>query len=297
MKRKLMLWCVAFIFAGMPALMAQSLQPFYKVGAFDKSVAQTGQEVEQQLKAGGFDVIGTYHPGNNDKQLVICFTNHSLKALSLQFPDRGALASVLKASVMNENGKSVLSILNPEYMFLAYWGKQLNGQDDQLSALSESVTNLFSKIGTLEVFGGSVDKDDLPGYHYKIFMPYFTDPDELATYASFDEGLAIIRKNLADHKMNTQQVFEQVFPDKKIAVFGVGLMDPATGEAHFLPIIGESHIAAMPYEIILQGDKATALPGKYRLALYWPGLTMGTFMKIMKTPGQIKNTLEAVAEK
>ena len=229
--------------------------------------------------------------------MVICFTNNDLKTLSLQFQDRGALASVLKASVMSQDGKSVLSILNPEYLFLAYWGKQLNGQDEQLSALSESVKNLFSKMGTLEVFGGSVDKDDLPGYHYKIFMPYFTDPDQLATYASFDEGLSIIRKNLTDHKMNTLQVFEQVFPEQKIAVFGVGLMDSATGSSHFLPIIGESHMAAMPYEIILQGDKATALPGKYRLALYWPELTMGTFMKIMKTPGQIRNTLKAVAEK
>ncbi|MBE0649415.1 MAG: hypothetical protein IH595_01110 [Bacteroidales bacterium] len=297
MKRKLILWCVAFLFAGMPALLAQGLQPFYKVGEFDKGVAQVGQEVEQQLKAGGYDVIGTYNPGNNDKLLVICFTSNELKELSLQFPDRGALASVLKAAVMSQNGKSVLSFLNPEYMFLAYWGKQLNGQENQLSSLSENVKNIFAKMGTLEPFGGSVNKDNLPGYHYKVFMPYFTDPDNLETYASFDEGLTIIRNNLAAHKMNTQQVFEQVFPDKKIAVFGVGLMDSSTGESHFLPIIGESHIAAMPYEIILQGNKATALPGKYRLALYWPELTMGTFMKIMKTPGQIKDALEAVAQK
>jgi hypothetical protein len=128
-------------------------------------------------------------------------------------------------------------------------------------------------------------------------MPYFTDPDKLATFASFEEGLNIIRKNLADHKMNTQLVYEQVFPDQKIAVFGVGLMDSSTGESHFLPIIGESHIAALPYQLILQGNKATALPGKYRIALFWPELGMGTFMKIMKTPGQIKDMLQSVTEK
>lgn len=297
MKRKLILLSIAFLTMGMPALFAQSLQPFYKIGAFDKSVTNVGQEVSQMLKSGGYDILGTYHPENNNQMLVICFTNNNLKELSLQFPDRGALGSVLKAAVMERNGKSVLSILNPEYMFMAYWGKQLKGQENQLTAISENVKNLFAKMGKPEPFGKSVDKDDLPGYHYKIFMPYFTNPDKLATFASFEEGLNIIRKNLANHKMNTQLVYEQVFPDKKIAVFGVGLLDPSIGEKHFLPIIGESHIAAMPYELILQGNHATALPGKYRLALYWPGLGMGTFMKIMKTPGQIEDMLQAVTEK
>ncbi len=297
MKRKLILWCAAFLFIGMPALFAQSLHPFYKVGEFNKSITQVGQEVTQLLNTNGFDVIGTYHPENNDQMLVICFTSNNLKTLSLEFSDRGALGSVLKASIIMQNGKSTLSILNPEYMFMAYWGKQLNGQENQLSALSESVKTLFSKMGTLEPFGGSVDKEDLPGYHYKIFMPYFTDPDKLATFGSFETGLEIIRKNLADHKMNTQLVYEQIFPNQKIAVFGVGLMDPSTGESHFLPIIGESNIAALPYQLILQGNKATALPGKYRIALYWPELGMGTFMKIMKTPGQIKEMLQSVTEK
>lgn len=36
----------------------------------------------------------------------------------------------------------------------------------------------------------------------------------------------------------------------------------------------------MPYEIILQGKEVGMLHGKYRFALYWTELTMGTFMKI-----------------
>ena len=52
----------------------------------------------------------------------------------------------------------------------------------------------------------------------------------------------------------------------------------------------------MPYEIILQGNKATMLHGRYRLALHWPELTMGTFMKIMSTPGDTEDTLEALCE-
>ena len=63
-----------------------------------------------------------------------------------------------------------------------------------------------------------------------------------------------------------------------------------------MPIIGEDNIAAMPYEIILQGKKATMLPGKYRLAVSWPELSMGTFMKIVSTPGNIEDTLEAICK-
>ena len=37
------------------------------------------------------------------------------------------------------------------------------------------------------------------------------------------------------------------------------------------------------------------LHGKYRIALNWPELTMGTFMKIMSTPGDIEDTLEGLA--
>jgi hypothetical protein len=87
-----------------------------------------------------------------------------------------------------------------------------------------------------------------------------------------------------------------VYPSEKVAVFGVGLENEEEGESHFLPIIGEAHAAALPYEIILQGKEATMLHGKYRLALHWPELTMGTFMKIMSTPGDIEDMLEELCQ-
>ncbi len=123
-------------------------------------------------------------------------------------------------------------------------------------------------------------------------MPYFTDPVELNQFSSFEEGLRVIRQNLENRKGGTEKVYEQVFEDKKIAVFGVALLDPDKGEMSFLPKIGEDHIAAMPYDLILQGNEATILHGKFRFALYWPELTMGTFMKIMSTPGNVKDVME-----
>ncbi len=274
----------------------QTYSPYFKVADFDTDIADVTTKVKEAIVAGGVDVIGEYHPGENDNLYVICYTNTKLNKLSLEFADRGALASVLKAGLVKKDGKVALSIINPEYMFLAYWGNQLDGQESQLTKMSEDAKSVFSSMGTLTPFGGNLEKDDLVEYHYKMMMPYFDDPDELEEYDSFEEGIKIIRANLKAGKGNTVKVYEQVFADKKVAVFGVGLLDNEKGEAHFLPIVGEDHVANLPYEIILQDNEATMLAGKYRIALFWPELTMGTFMKIMSTPGDIEDVMEGLCE-
>ncbi len=145
-------------------------------------------------------------------------------------------------------------------------------------------------------FGGGQEADDLKDYHYMMMMPYFDDPVELNEFSSFQEGVQTIQKNLQAKKGSTVKVYELIFEDKQIAVFGVGLLDAEDGEAHFLPIIGEDNIAAMPYEIILQGKEATMLHGKYRFALHWPELTMKQFMKISSTPGDVEEMLKGLTE-
>jgi len=272
----------------------EELSPYFKVAELNGNMEETAAQVSEAITTGGFEVIGKYSPAEKSEFLVICFTNNRLKDLSLQFKDRGALASVLKAALIAENGKITLSILNPEYMFLAYWGEQLSGQEKQLTAMSDKVKNMFAGLGKLEPFGGFEKKEDLPDYHYMMMMPYFDDPVELNEFSSFEEGLSTIRKNLEAKTGNTVKVFEQLFEGKEIAVFGIGLWDKETGEGEFLPIVGEGHIANLPYEIILQGKEATMLHGKYRIALFWPELKMGTFMKISGTPGDIEDAMEVI---
>ena len=278
------------------AFSQEELSPYFKVSEIEGSVEEVSSQVIETIKKGGFEVIGEYNPAQSDSLYVICFTNDKLRNLSLEFDDRGALASVLKAAIVETNGMATVSILNPEYMFLAYWGKQLKGQEKQLEEMSEMAKAAFEPLGDLEPFGGLVESKDLPGYHYMMMMPYFDDPEELNEFETFEKGLEVIRKNLDAGKGNTVIVYEQVFENEKIAVFGVGLLDMEEGEDHFLPIIGADHIANLPYEIILEGNKATMLHGKYRIAIYWPELKMGTFMKINSTPGNIEEVLEGLTE-
>ncbi len=275
----------------------QNYSPYFKVADFDMEMADVATKIKDAINTGGFEVIGEYHPAENPDLYVICYTNEELRNLSVSFKDRGALASVLKVGLVKKDGKVVASIINPEYMFIAYWGTQMEeNQESVVTAMSESAKAIFAKMGKLTPFGGELEKDDLVKYHYKVMMPYFDDPDELGHYQTFEEGLKTIQNNLSNGKGNTVKVYEQIFPNKKVAVFGVGLENKEDGEAHFLPIIGEDHIANMPYEIILQENEASMLAGKYRIALYWPDLTMGTFMKIMSTPGDIEDTMEELCE-
>jgi len=272
----------------------EELSPYFKVAEIKGNMKDVGTQITEAITESGWEVIGEYNPANKEDMAVICFTGDELKNLSLQFKDRGALASVMRVGLMRHGDTVTVSILNPEYVFLAYWGEQMNGQEKELNVMSEKVKNIFTRFGVLEPFGGMEEKEDLPHYHYMMMMPYFDDPVELREFGSFDQGVETIRKNLEAGTAHTVKVFEQTFEGKEIAVFGIGLWDREDGEAAFLPTIGESHLANLPYEIILQGKEATMLHGKYRIALYWPDLKMGTFMKISGTPGDIEDMMKAV---
>ncbi len=126
-------------------------------------------------------------------------------------------------------------------------------------------------------------------------MPNFGKSVSLAEFESFDQGHSAIRDGLSRGE-STLKVYEIVSEDKETAVFGIGLKDKEKGEAHFLPIIGESHVAAMPYELIVQGNEATMLHGRFRFALHWPELTMKTFTKIMSSPGDVEDAMKGLFE-
>lgn len=190
-----------------------------------------------------------------------------------------------------------MSYTNPEYISRAYLGDNYNTYKSTFEKVSADLKTAFSTVGNeFRPFGGTVKAENLKKYHYKVMMPYFTDAVKLNEFSSFEQGMKTIEANLKAKKGATVLVYKLVYEKENVAVYGIGLQDKSKGESNFLPIIGEDNVAAMPYEIILQGKKATMLAGKYRLAVSWPELSMGTFMKIVSTPGYIEDTLEAVCK-
>ena len=297
MKKSIILWITISLFLGNTWVKAQELSPYIHVGDLSQTIEQTEIDVIKALEGNGFEILGQYHVENNDTLKVIVYSRKDLQSICLKVTDRGALAAALKVGLKINGPSTSISYLNPEYLFQAYLRDSYDKHSQGLTKIAADVTASLSPLGKdNKGFGGSMTVEKLRGYHYKIMMPYFTDPVELKEFTSFEEGVRVIEKNLAAKKSNTEKVYSLIFKDEKIAVYGVALFNEETGEKSFLPIIGEDHLAAMPYEIILQNNVATILHGRYRLALHWPELTMGTFMKIRSAPGDIEDALESLCE-
>lgn len=276
---------------------AQKQSAYFQVGTTIENIDDAMNTIKITLQKSGFNVIGTYQPGNTGNLGVVCYTRTDLEKIAMTFKDRGSLGATLKVGFKKEGNSIKISMLNPMYLFYGYFIEDIDKHEVELTKIAKDAKNALKNVGIeFTPFGGTLDKKKLQKYHYKVMMPYFSDSEELNEFDSFDEGLKTIQNNLTGGKGDTKKVYELIYSDKKVAVFGVALLNAETGEDKFLPIIGDDHVAAMPYEIILQGNKASILPGRFRIALHWPELSMGTFMKIMNTPGDIKDTMQELTE-
>jgi len=259
---------------------------YYLVTTSSGTVEDAMSTVKTTLQNAGFNVIGDYNPAGSENLGVVCYTCPGLEKIALDFADRGVLAATLKIGFKKDDSGVKISMLNPTYLFYAYFIEGVDRHEKELLAISGKAKTAMKNVGTdFTPFGGELTKKELQKYHYKMMMPYFEDAEELEEFDSFNAG-----------KGDTKKVYELIYSDKKVAVFGVALLNSEKGEPKFLPIVGDDNVAAMPYEIILQGKTASILPGKFRLAVSWPELTMGTFMKIMSTPGDIEDMMEMLTE-
>lgn len=297
MRKLVFLQLLIFTFLFYSGVSAQELSPYILVGDSQNNMEETARTVTKALTDSGFEILGEYQPENNQTLKVITYSRKDLQKITLEVKDRGALAAILKVGLQADGPGTTITYLNPEYLFQAYLMDAYDSHSAGLQKVSADVKNTLSSLGNQNTaFGGSMTAEDLREYHYKIMMPYFTDPVELKEFANFEEGVKIITENLKSEKETAKLVYSLVFSNEKIAVFGIGFLDEEKGEKKFLPIIGEDHLAALPYEIILDGTTATMLHGRYRIALHWPELTMGTFMKIRSTPGDYKDFFERLCE-
>ncbi|MCF6240697.1 MAG: hypothetical protein L3J74_05055 [Bacteroidales bacterium] len=276
---------------------AQEIPSYYKVGVLKGNMQDAKTKVSNALKTKNFKIFGSYSPAGNPAYEVICFTRSDIYGITLIGKDQRVLASMQKVALRKTSEGIEVSLLNPEYIFNAYLRDKITPYETKLQKITNDIKDALKAVGNdFTPFGGSLTKEELRKYHYMMAMPYFDDPVELKTFSSFEDGARIIEKNLAAKKGHMLKVYSLRFNKSKIAVYGIGLLDKEEGEAYFLPKIGDRHIAALPYEILLLENKAIMLHGKYRLALHWPKLTMAQFMKISSTPGDIEDMLEALCE-
>jgi hypothetical protein len=279
---------VALLFV---ALAANALQPYTtgaKVPGGDLKAAAGA--VEQKLAAAGFTVVGKHFPKGLPEHASVVVTDAGLTEALKAIGGSAVVAIPIRVGVKADGTVSYVSL---EYWQRAYLRKDYGKAEEAVKATD---AKLEQALGAGQPFGGDVKKEDLASYHYMFGMERFdSDNSLLAEHKSFDDAVKTVRDNLAKGVKGTGKVYELVFADKKLAVFGVSMSDAEYGEGWWAKKIGPDHIAGLPWEIFVVNGKVMALYGRYRTALAWPSLGMGQFMGISGHPDKTREMLEAVA--
>jgi hypothetical protein len=267
---------------------ADGLRPYVLGSEGPGEVAAKTDEVKQALEAQGLVIAGAYAP--RDGVQVLAVTSPELQKAAAQ-SEFGGYGAVVRVGITKVGDAVQVSYNNPEYMKAAY---RMAGD------VSGVTKKLEAALGKKEAFGSEkgLSEKDLRGYHYMMMMPYFTDPIVLGKYESQEAAVAAMEKGLSEKRGHSVKVYRVDIPGKKETVFGVGL---TAGEAADLRVIStidtgaRHHTPHFPYEVLITDGTVRMLHGKFRIAQSWPDLTMGTFMKISKTPDAIEAALKKTA--
>jgi len=296
----LILFSCLLLSAWSPTAHAEKLKPFVLGNTPPGDMTAVVTAVSTNLQAQGFTLVGTYTP--YPAATVICTTNEDLLAAAASATN-GGFGAAQRVAVTDVDGNLQVSYMNPAYLGAAYG----------LGKLENVSAKLDAALGHVSEFGADgLEEDKLaPGkYHYKIFMPYFNDVDVLNTYPDYQTGVDTVEKNLAAGLGGTAKVYRIDLPGTEVTVFGVAIPEgdgPESGakdtDREVMTIIDYREYrstAYLPYEMMVQGNEAIALRGRYRIAVHFPDTTMTGehgFTKIMSSPGGIKKALQAVAGK
>ena len=273
---------------------AFALSPYLradKLGAADLPTLMT--QVEKKLVAEGFNLAGRYVPKGSAQHGTVVVTDPGMLQAIRNLGGSAVIAAGIRVGVQSDG---TVSYMTPEYWYRAYLRSQYNQAE---TAVRSVETRLAKALGGGTPFGGDVAAGALATYRYMAPMERFDSLNsELAVAGSFEEAVSTVRNNLSTRVSGISKVYETVYPDKAIAVFGVAMDSQSRGDIWWMSKLGPvglEHIAGFPYEIFIVRNKIYALYGKYRIALAYPSLTLGQFMSIRYAPEEILNALGRVA--
>lgn len=249
---------IALFFFAAVSLQAKDISAYY-----DAPYASV-KTVKGKLGKAGFKVLTTYSPDNKSYLKVMVFTNKKL--ISIASKKLRGFAAVQRV-IVNSKAKTV-RVTNPEYWLRAFMQKEFKA-----GSCKGIKASIGKALGKLTATKDVLDSGDLAKYHYALSMPYYEDMLE------FKAG-----KTTIDPK---KKLFELKLANGSTLV-GIKL----SGTEKFIETIGENNALALPYTVLIEKGKAYALHAKYYLAVSYPLLSLGQFMKISSTPGAIEEKLE-----
>jgi hypothetical protein len=249
---------MALLFFTAVSLQAKDISAYY-----DAPYA-SAKTVKTKLGKAGFKVLTTYSPANKDYLKVIVFTNKKLQSIASK--KHRAFAAVQR--VMVDSKTKTVRVTNTEYWLRAFMQK-----DFKAGSCKDVKASIGKALGKLTATKDVLDSGDIAGYHYAFSMPYYEDMLELKA-----------GKTTVNPK---KKLFELKLANGATLV-GVKL----SSTEKFIETIGEDKALALPYTILIEDGKAYALHAKYYLAVSYPLLTLGQFMKISSTPDAIESKLK-----
>jgi uncharacterized protein (DUF302 family) len=299
MKKLLLISLALAIFM---SLNAQTLKPYIKGIESNQSVEELSSAMATHLNTAGLNVLGTYNPmGSKDRSVIIVGAPELNKAVQ-SIKGLTGFAAALRVAITREDNKTVVSYTNP-----VYWGNAYFRDDySKVSAQYKSVDNkLITAMKTTGAFIGmpfgsedGISSDELHSYRYMFGMPRFDDTETIASFSSHQDAVNAIDNAFGKGVPNVKKVYSIAVPGTDLKLYGVALSGE-DGENKFMPKIDISspkHTAFLPYEFLVMGKEVHMLHGRYRIALSFPDLTMGTFTKIMSTPGDIEDMVRSIVK-
>ncbi|MEW6118736.1 MAG: hypothetical protein AB1593_01455 [Pseudomonadota bacterium] len=255
------------------------------------SVQAVASAVETKLRSGGFKVVGKYFPKTLGGFGVVVATDEAMLG---EVGEAGAHAILGAAIRVGVKADGSVTYTNPDYWYRAYFRK---GFDKREGAVRTLQTRLQEALGAGKGMGGEETAASLANYRYMIGMERLDSyKSKLNEYGSFNEALKTVRDNLARGSGKTARIYEIVLPDRKLAVFGVAMHEVSQGDGEWLKKIEMTNsVAGLPYEIYVVDNTVHAPHGRFRIALAFPDVGMGQFMRISSLPNEIIETMSAVA--
>jgi len=255
------------------------------------SVQNVAAAVEAKLKNRGFKVVGKYFPNALGGYGVVVATDDAMLNEVGSVGGHAVLGAAIRVGVKADGS---VAYTNPDYWYRAYFRKDFEKKENAVKALQ---SRLQAALGAGKGLGGEELPENLANYRYMIGMERLDSPkNKLAEHGSFDEAVKTVRDNLAKGTGKTARVYEIVLPNRKLAVFGVAMNDGANSDGEWIKKIDmQESVAGLPYEIYVVDNTVSAPHARFRIALAFPQVGMGQFMRISSLPNVIIETMSAVA--
>ncbi|MFN3544248.1 MAG: hypothetical protein ACK4UX_05285 [Thiobacillus sp.] len=284
----MILRCIAAIGAFVLSASAWAISPYVQGDSVNGANVQAiAASVENKLRNNGFKIIGKYFPkGLNDRGVVIATDDAMLDEVA-SVGGHAILGAAIRVGVRADG---TVAYTNPDYWYRAYFRKDFDRKEAAVKALQG---RLQAALGAGKGLGGDEQPASLVNYRYMVGMERLDSPkNKLNSYDSFNDAVKVVRDNLAKGAGNTSRVYEIVLPNRRLAVFGVAMQDDSDW---IRKIEQQEHIAALPYEIYVVDKDVNSPHARFRIALAFPDVGMGQFMRISNLPNAIIGTMSAVA--